>query len=171
MKVEDLEMAWRYTNAVLGTFKIPTTKEEVATTVAVWIDTLGEYELPIIKSAILERAKESDFFNIVKVAETCKKLKQIALGLWIDEEEVLTEIRNAVSYHKNRENFAKLTPFAKEVVGDASFLAKWALSDKFETVIMCELRKRVKNMLDKKHNEQIVEKLQIEGQKQIGVAE
>lgn len=167
MKQEDLPVVWAYTNAVIDTFKVPDTEIKCQMAMSVWMDVLGQYELPIIKSAILERAKESDFFNIAKVGQTCEKLTQIAMGLYIDEEEVLDEIRKAVSYANCKENFQGLSEFAKEIVGHSAYLAKWAMSDQFETVIINNLRKKIHSRVESKKYDKVLEQIEIKDTKKL----
>lgn len=152
-KVELLKV-YAFCGAVWSSFKTPINEEEAKLFDEVWFTILKPYSTEMILTAIQEYARESDFCNIAKISDLCQKYTEKANGTYIDPEKVLTEVRNAVSYDRNRENFEKLSPFAKEIVQHPAYLAKWARSDQFETVILSNLRKTINNVLaEKKHNE------------------
>lgn len=150
----DLIKVYTFASAMWSSFKMPKSEIEAKYFDEVWFTILKPYPLEMILTAMQEYATESDFCNIAKIADLCKTYTQKANGTYIDVERVLTEIRNAVSYDKNRENFEKLSPFAKEIVQHPAYLAKWAKCEQFETVILSNLRKQITNTLaERKHNE------------------
>ena len=153
MKKEDLLKVYACAGALWSSFKIPQRELEAQLCDEVWFDTLGAYDIKIVLFSLREYAKTNDFCNIAKVGLLCDKFTQMQNGTWIDEEEVLKEIRKAISYGKYRENFEKLSPFAKEIVGHPAYLAKWAQSSEVDTVIMSNLRKTVRNVLEKRQTE------------------
>lgn len=152
-KVELLKV-YAFCGAVWSSFKTPINEEEAKLFDEVWFTILKPYSTEMILTAIQEYARESDFCNIAKISDLCQKYTEKANGTYIDPEKVLIEIRDAVSYDKCKENFEKLSSFAKEIVQHPAYLAKWAKSDQFETVILSNLRKQITNTLaDKKHDE------------------
>lgn len=154
MVKEDLLKVYTFAGAIWSSFKTPISELEARLFDEVWFTILKPYPLEMILSAIQEYATENDFCNIAKIGDICKKYTQKANGTYIDIESVLIEIRNAVDYEKCKENFEKLSPFAKEIVKAPYHLARWANDTQFETVIMSNLRKQVSNILaERKHNE------------------
>lgn len=165
MKREELMQVYAFCSSIWSSFKIPTSNLELQLFNETWFIFLAPYEKSIIFTAITEYARENNFCNIAQIAELCKKYVQMQNGTYIDEEEVLQEIRSAVSYDKCAENFEKLSPFAKEIVGHKAYLAKWALSGQFETVIASNLRKTIHNTLQSKKFEDTLKGIkQIENQ-------
>ena len=167
MKKEELLIVYGYCQAIWSTFKVPTgdsaeSQVEAKLFDATWFETLAPYDLNIVLLAVKEYAKTSDFCNIAKVGEMCRKIKSIADGSYINEEDVLKEIRLAISRCAKDEAFAKLSPFAKEVVGGAWQLYKWGSleSGQVDTVVMSNLRKRVKGLLQKQKDENIALELE-----------
>ncbi len=147
MERKDLLKVYAFAGAVWSSFKLPKTDLELKLQSEVWFTKLAPYPVSFVLAAIDEYAKENDFCNISKVAALCDKYTQMQNGTYIDEEETLEHIQKAVSYEFCKENFAKLTPFEKELVGGPHMLAKWARLNDFETVVMSNLRKKVHNKL------------------------
>lgn len=150
----ELVKVYAFAGAIWSSFKTPTNDTEARLFDEVWFGILRPYPLEMVLSAIQEYATENDFCNIAKIGDLCKKYTQKANGTYIDAESVLAEIRNAVNYDKCKENFEKLSPFAKEIVQHSCYLAKWSRSDQLDTVIMSNLRKTITSKLaERKHDE------------------
>lgn len=151
MKKEDLSAVLTYASALWNTLKMPEKDEDYVVALSVWYDLLGEYELPIIKAGMLELAKESDFCNVAKIAEKCRAIQKLALNELQDEDSIVNEIRRAIQgafYHAN-ENFEKLSPIAKRIVGQPKNLKEWGLMDSatVSSVIMSNIKKSARNQL------------------------
>lgn len=154
MVKEDLLKVYTFASAIWSSFRTPTSEIEARLFDEVWFTILRPYSIEMILSAIQEYATENDFCNIAKIGDICKKYTQKLNGTYIDAESVISEIHKAVSYTDCKKNFEKLSPFAKEIVGDPSQLARWYMNDQFETVVMSNIRKQVNNVLaERKHNE------------------
>lgn len=152
MRKEDLGPIWAYANTIWDTFKVPDTEEKVAMAIEVWVSLLKDYDLPLIKAGMLEHAKVSDFCNVVKIAEQCKNLMAVAQGTAYDENAIVNEIRRAIGNgtYGARDEFEKLSPIAKRVVGEPRSLYDWATyeGDGFDTVIMSNVRRAVRTQIE-----------------------
>lgn len=154
MNKVDLLKVYAFAGAIWSSFKTPTNDAEAKLFDEVWFTILKPYPIEMVLTAIQEYATDNDFCNVAKIGELCNKYTQKANGTYIDVESVLMEIKNAVSYSDCKENFAKLSPFAKEIVQNPAYLARWSMNGQFETVIMSNLRKQITNILaDRKHDE------------------
>ena len=161
MNKEQMPMVWAYANTIWGTFKVPDTKESVMLTMEVWLDLLKEYDLQIIMSAMLELAKESDFCNVVKVAENCKTLVKLANNELVDEDMICNEIRMAIknSLYHAREEFDKLSEIAKRIVGSPASLRSWAELDSatVSSVVMSNIKKSASNQIERQNKMEVIE--------------
>ena len=92
----------------------------------------------------------------------CKKIQKISEGKYINEEDVLSEIRIAIMQCIKKEAYENLPDFAKEVVGGAWQLTKWSMltTNEVETVIMSNLRKKIKELKNKENDKNIYYELQ-----------
>ena len=160
MKREELMQVYAFCSSIWTSFKLPSSKLELELFNEVWFKFLEPFDKAIIFTAISEFAKENNFCNIAQVSELCQKYVDIQNGTYIDEERVLQEIRQAISYDNCAENFAKLSPFAKQIVGHKAYLAKWALSGQFETVIASNLRKQIHNTLQSRKFEKTLKNVE-----------
>lgn len=146
LKKDDLLKVYSYAESLWTTFKPETEKEKAIMQAAVWLDILGAYELETISHAMKLCAEESDFLNIAKVGKKCRELLEVNEDLAYDEDKILAEISNAVSFYNAKENFEKLSPMAKAVVGHSSQLALWASAslESYATVVESNLRKAIR---------------------------
>ncbi len=162
MKKEELLKVYACAEALWSSFKIPKSDIEARIFDNVWFSCLKTYDTNVVLVALREYARENDFCNIAKVSDLCEKFTQMANGTWIDVEKVLTEIRRAISGGGDyKERFAKLSPFAQQIVEHPGFLGKWAMtvSSDVDTVIMSNLRKKIQNVLSRNRDEKVVNKL------------
>lgn len=154
MNKSDLLKVYAFAGAIWTSFKTPTGELEARLFDEVWFGILKPYPVELILTAIQQYATENDFCNVAKIGDICKKYTEKANGTYIEPEQVLSEIRKAIDYYHCKENFEKLSPFAKQIVESPAFLARWARSEQIDTVIMSNLRKKINNALEeKKHNE------------------
>lgn len=146
----DLVKVYAFAGAIWSSFRIPTNEIEAKIFDETWFLILRPYSLEMVLTAVQEHAKKSDFCNIAKIGDICETYTKKLNGNYIDTESVIDEIKKAISYYDVKEKFEKLSPFAKEVVGDPSNLAKWSIGESkdFETVIISQLRKRLNNKLE-----------------------
>lgn len=159
MKNNELLIVYAYAKNIWSSFKLPEAEEDIKMMNKVWYDFLSEYDIEIILTAIRKHSTESDFCSISKIANLCDNIYRKINNLIIDEDEVFREIRNAIDYSNCKENFQKLSDFAKEIVGHQAYLAKWALEGNTalrETL----LRKEIARTIEKKENERIISKNQ-----------
>ncbi len=156
MKKDDLWKIYAFAGAVWTSFKLPTTDFEARLFDEVWYSILQPYDEELIFTAIQEYATENDFCNIAKIGALCKKYTEIKNGTFMDEDIVLEHICNAVSWDKCKENFAKLNDFEKEIVGGAHILARWSRDESFNTVILSNLRKKVRSKLQLRLHENLL---------------
>lgn len=163
MRKEDLPTIWAFASALWGTFKVPDTKQKFDMAIEIWNEMLGEYELPIIKSAMIELSKESDFCTLGKLAKQCQIITKLSKGEIVDVDEVLRRIVLAVQTMDKRKAFDELPEIAKTVVGHPSALYKWAMmeSGAFHSVVVSQLRKGIEKAMEIDDKEQTMEKLQI----------
>lgn len=150
MKREELLKVYAFAGAMWSSFKMPNTELEERLFDEVWYILLQPYEIDMILTAIREYATQSDFCNIAKIGEICQKYTEIQNDTYLDEEKILSDIQKAVSWDKCKENFENLTDFEKEIVQGPHMLARWANSGVFETVVMSNLRKTVRNKIEEK---------------------
>lgn len=154
MNKSELLKVYAFAGAIWTSFKIPKSELEARLFDEVWYGILKPYPVELIFTAIQEYATENDFCNIAKVGDICKKYTEKMNGTYIDCEQVLSEIRKAIDYAHSKENFEKLSPFAKQIVESPAYLARWARSEQIDTVIMSNLRKKIVGALEeKKHND------------------
>ncbi len=154
---EDLLKVYAYAGAIWSSFKIPESDLEARLLDEVWFMELKEFDLQTILAAINEYARNNNFCNVVQIGELCRKYKQIQDGTYIDEEKVFQEIVQSVSWDNCRENFNKLSPFAKQIVGGSHMLARWSRDDAFDSVVSSNLRKQIHNALESQRMEKIVQ--------------
>lgn len=168
MTKEELLNVYGYATALWQNFKLPPKEPDSPDPDLkgklfdfAWYRALGEYDLKIVLVALEEHAKVSDFCNVSKVGELCKKFTEIANGTYIDEESVVSEIRKAISSNI-KEVFDKLSPTAKEAVGGVWQLARWGSLQisEIETVVVSNIRKKVHNVIEKNRNYSVVKKLE-----------
>lgn len=162
IKREELFKIYAYCGAIWSTFKLPENDLEANLFDLTWYDILCPYNLDIIILAIKEYAKKSDFCNIAKIGEECKRIQKISEDKYIDDEAVLSEIRIAITRCIKNEAFEKLSPFAKEVVENPWQLDKWGslTTNEVETVIMSNLRKKIEKIKQRQENQNIFYELQ-----------
>lgn len=162
LKREELFKIYGYCGAIWSTFKLPENDLEANLFDLTWYDILCPYNLDIILLAIKEYAKKSDFCNIAKIGEECKRIQKISEDKYIDDEAVLSEIRKAIMYCQKDEAFENLSPFAKEVVEGAWQLYKWGMLEtgQVDTVIMSNLRKKIEKLKQRQENQNIYYELQ-----------
>ncbi len=146
MKKDDLLNVYSYAESLWSTFKAETEKEKAIMQAAVWLDILGSYDLGTISHAMKLCAEESDFLNIAKIGKKCRELLEVKEKIAYDEDKILSEISKAVSFYNTEENFEKLSPMAKTVVGHSSQLALWAsvALEEYATVVESNLRKAIR---------------------------
>ena len=142
MKKDDLWKIYAFAGAVWTSFKLPTTDFEARLFDEVWYSILQPYDEELIFTA--------------KIGALCKKYTEIKNGTFMDEDIVLEHICNAVSWDKCKENFAKLNDFEKEIVGGAHILARWSRDESFNTVILSNLRKKVRSKLQLRLHENLL---------------
>ena len=159
MKKEELLKVYACAEALWSSFKLPKADLEARIFDNVWFSCLKDYDTNVVLLALREYARDNDFCNIAKVSDLCDKFTRMASGTWIDEESVLSEIRKAIDYSKCKENFAKLSPFAQQIVEHPSYLAKWAMQGDVDTVIMSNLRKKIQNILARNRDAKLVGRL------------
>jgi len=150
MKKQELIKVYAFAGAMWSSFKIPTSELDAQIFDEAWYLTLAPYPLELVLTAMQQYAKESDFCNVAKIGAICEKYTAMKNGTYIDEEKTLENIRNAIDYTNCKENFDKLMPFEKELVGGAHMLARWAKEGNVDTVIMSNLRKTIRNKLETK---------------------
>lgn len=129
MTKQDLLKVYAYTQAVLGSFKIPTEPLESQTTALVWLKFLKPYPLDIIYSAIDHYAKENNFINISRVAELCKDAQDIRNGTHASVETFLKEIEVAIdkasTYETANTAYNNLSDFCKALIPGYWTLGRW----------------------------------------------
>ena len=162
MKKEELLIVYSYARAIWSTFKTPEDEMDAKLHDAVWFDLLLPYSADIVVLALREYAKTSDFCNIAKVAEICKKLTSMKKGTYIDEEAIYDEIRKAIACCNKDETFENLSDFAKEIVGGAWQLYKWGscTTDQVEGVIMSRIKRRIQNKKEAVYNNELLLELE-----------
>lgn len=162
LKREELFKIYGYCGAIWSTFKLPENDLEANLFDLTWYDILCPYNLDIILLAIKEYAKKSDFCNIAKIGEECKRIQKISEGKYIDDEAVLSEIRKAIMQCQKDEAFEHLSPFAKEVVEGAWQLYKWGMLEtgQVDTVIMSNLRKKIEKLKQRQEDKNVLYELQ-----------
>lgn len=148
MVEKDLIKVYACAGALWSSFKMPNSDIELKLFDKVWFSVLKDYDIKIVLLALREFAKTNDFCNIAKVGELCNKMTEIANGTYVEENAVLEEIRKAISYDYCRENFEKLSPFAKKIVGQPAQLAKWERSPDPMEMILANLRKRIQSEIE-----------------------
>lgn len=163
MKKEELLVVYGYAGAIWSTFKLPEDEREARLFDVTWYEILRHYNIELILIAIKEYAKISDFCNIAKVGEICKKLQKTVEGKYIDEDVILDEIRQVVVKYSKDAGFEKLSDFAKKVVGGPWQLYKWGCLEigQFDTVVVSDLRKKIKNMIDREKLVNVAEEIKI----------
>lgn len=163
MEKKDLPTIWAFASALWGTFKVPDTKQRFDMAMEIWSEMLGEFELPIIKAAMIELSKESDFCTLGKLAKQCQTITKLAKGEIVDVDEVLQKIISAVQTMDKKKAFDELPEIAKNVVGHSSMLYKWAMmeSSAFHSVVVSKLTKSIERAMENNDKEQTMEKLQI----------
>ena len=118
---KDLLKVYAYAEAIFTSFKQPTEKFKAEATALIWLKFLKPYSLDVIYSAIDQHAKNSDFMNIVKVAELCQEAENIKAGTHKTAEDYYREIEKAIYGATNgitaREEFDKLSDVSKAIVG------------------------------------------------------
>lgn len=161
MRKEDLDAVWIYANSLWDTFKLPDTEEKYDIMSEVWYDLLKPYDLKIIRAGMLEHAKVSDFCNVVKIANQCQQLVDIGTGAKITEDDIVREIRKAISNGKygSQQEFEKLSPIAKRIVGSPRTIFDWACMDldEFNTVITSNIRRSARNQIEVQGKMQVIE--------------
>ena len=153
MERNELLQVYAFCSSIWQNFRLPQNEFDMKIFNESWYVFLKPYPKSLVFSVITDYATKNAFCNIAQIADQCRKLVEMKNGTYIDAEKVLDEIRNAISYDRCAENFEKLSPFAKEIVGHKAYLAQWARSEQFETVIVSNLRKKINNMLETKHFE------------------
>lgn len=157
---EELLKVYAYAGAIWSSFKLPNNDLELALMNEVWLNKLSEYDLSIIFTALDEYARTNAFCNIIQVAELCKRFEAMRAGTYVDEDMILREIKEAVSYDKCRENYAKLSPIAKKFVSGSHILARWAMDEAFNSVIVSNLRKEIKAYFENERMQESLNKIQ-----------
>ena len=163
MEKKDLPAIWAYASALWGTFKAPDTKEKFNMAMEVWAELLGEYDLRVIKAAMIELSKESDFCTVGKLVKHCQTISKLEKGEIVDVDEVIQAIIKAEQSMDKKKAFEELPAIAKDVVGHPSMLYKWAMMDSnlFHSVVVSNLRKSIEKAMENNDKEQTMEKLQI----------
>lgn len=143
MKKEELTKVFALAKGLWSSFNLPNNELDVSITASLWLELLKPYELEIIKLAMIEHAKRSDFLNMAKVSEICFEI-MARDNPELDEEQIFMEIKKAITYYECKANFEKLSPVAKIVVGDPSQLATWSLIPQSEVLVLeSNLHKRI----------------------------
>ncbi len=143
MKKEELTKVFALAKGLWSSFNLPNNELDVSITASLWLELLKPYELEIIKLAMIEHAKRSDFLNMAKVSEICFEI-MARDNPELDEEQIFLEIKKSINYYECKANFEKLSPVAKAVVGDPSQLATWALIPQSEVLVLeSNLHKRI----------------------------
>lgn len=151
MNSNELVKVYAYTKAIFGSFEIPKNKTQIECQNIVWLKVLAPYDLAVIYTAIDEYAKTNQFVNIAQIANLCRQVKQIHDGTYKTAFDYLNEITNAVSYSNSKENFEKLSNFAKEIVGHPAKLAQWCnLGEDFYTYTSNRLYKEITQKLEER---------------------
>lgn len=148
---QDLLKVYAFAGAMWSSFKIPTNELDAKMFDEAWYLTLAPYPVSLILTAMQQYAKESDFCNVAKIGTICEKYIAINSGTYIDEEKALKNIRRAIcGLGTKEERFEELTDFEKSVVGSPSQLGSWGMANAelFDTVIISNLRKTIKNKLE-----------------------
>jgi len=161
MTKQELLKVYAYAGAVWQSFKLPTNTLELTLQNEVWLNMLSEFDLETIFASINEHARFNNFCNVVQIAEHCKKYESIKNGTYTNEETILNEIRNAVSYEYCKENYAKLSTLAKNFVPGAYMLARWSQDTAFNSVIVSNLRKEIKTFLADQRIKEDIQRMQI----------
>lgn len=147
MTREELLKVYAYAGAVWSSFKLPNNALELKLQNEVWLNLLSEFDISTIFVSINEYARSNNFCNVVQIAENCRKYESLKNGTYINEDMILNEIKNAVSYSNSRENYEKLSPMAKNFVAGSYVLARWAMDESFNSVIVSNLRKEIARYL------------------------
>ena len=163
MEKKDLPAIWAYASALWGTFKAPDTKEKFNMAMEVWAELLGEYDLRVIKAAMIELSKESDFCTVGKLVKHCQTISKLEKGEIVDVDEVIQAIIKAEQSMDKKKAFEELPAIAKDVVGHPSMLYKWAMMDSnsFHSVVVSNLRKSIEKRLDISDTKEAMQKAQI----------
>ncbi len=151
MNKNELIKVYAYTQAIFGSFTMPKDKLQLESQNIVWLKVLAPYDLVVIYTAIEEYAKTNQFVNIAQIANLCRKIKQIQDGTYKSVDDYLNEISKAVSYSNAKENFEKLSDFAKEIVGNSARLAQWCnLGEDFYKFAVNRLYKEIAQKLEER---------------------
>lgn len=168
MEKEELIKAYAYAELLWNTFKKETNKDKATMQNQLWWDFLKLYDYDVICASMRELAKESDFCNIAKVAKGCASIMKLTQPQQ-SENDIFLEIDRAIcgGYYHAKENFEKLSPIAKKVVGDSSRLASWGQTNKidFNTFVVNDIKKAIRNELDRQNQ---VESIGFDKLQQIG---
>lgn len=158
MKKEELTKVFALAKGLWSSFNLPNNELDLNITASLWLELLKPYELEIIKLAMIEHAKKSDFLNMAKVAEICFEITARD-NPELDEEKIFLEIKRAITYYECKANFEKLSPVAKAVVGDPSQLAVWSQIQQGEVLVLeSNLHKRINARLQEYKRQLNIEK-------------
>ena len=149
MQKEELLKAFAYANMLWSTFNLPTDRNKKILLTQIWYDALKPYPLELVYSAMREHARKSDFVNIMKIAEECRAIENLAKNECLNENEILLEIEKAVCSGNQIKAFNELSDIAKKVVGSPSKLASWGQCsvEIYNSVIESNLRKAIKEQI------------------------
>lgn len=175
MKKEELTKVFALAKGLWSSFNIPNNEFDLNITATLWLDLLKPYDLEIIKIAMIEHAKKSDFLNMAKVSEICFEIIEKD-NPELDEEKIFIEIKQAITYYEVNEKFEKLSPVAKAVVGKPFQLAAWSQIQQGELLVLeSNLHKSIRAKLQDYKKQLSIEKalpqLSCSEQKQIELTE
>lgn len=150
MEKEELIKAYAYAELLWSTFKKETNKEKAQMQNQLWWEFLKPYDYNVICASMRELAKESDFCNIAKISKGCRTIMNLTKEQ-LTENDIFNEIDRAIDYYYAKENFEKLSPIAKKVVGHYGNLASWGQSNKddYNKYISVSIKMAIRNELDR----------------------
>lgn len=156
MKENDLELVYTVASTLWRNFKVPDSEVGRKVFDMVWFNTLKPYELKIITLAMQNYARGNNFCNITQVGLECENIIMISEGY--DADLVIEELNQAKSLTMYEENFAKLSDFAKEVCGSASWLRELAKVGVFENRKEA-FKKKAENLLELKKKQKALQRI------------
>lgn len=134
-------------DATYPNFKVANPTE----TVNIWHTLLGEYEYKVLLMALKTFISTSGSAFAPSVAELIAMTRKPQELMQVSEVDVWREVRKAISrgiyYHE--EEFEKLSPMAKKMVGESGQLREWAMlpSEDIDTIVQSNFKKRFETMV------------------------
>lgn len=102
-------------------------REEAMRVVDLWSTMFSEESAEIVTEAV--RALICTMKYPPTIADVKEKIREISTPESISEMEAWNIVKSAISYYHAKENFEKLPPLIKKVIGGPSQLRDWAVMD------------------------------------------